>query len=89
MFQIEYANKFIRRFKKLPKDIQEKYAKKEDILRDDPFSVLLRTHKLHGHLKQCWAFSVDQQYRVLFIFQGKSIVMMLTIGDHGIYNDIL
>ena len=36
----------------------------------DPKDPLLRTHKLTGDLEAYWAFSVDDDLRVLFRWQG-------------------
>lgn len=36
----------------------------------DPTDVLLRTHKLKGDLAAYWAFSVDDDLRVLFRWEG-------------------
>ncbi len=36
----------------------------------DPKDPLLRTHKLSGDLDGYWAFSVDDDLRVLFRWQG-------------------
>lgn len=89
MFRIKYASKFVRQFKKLPVELQENYAVKEDILKGDPFDVRLRTHKLQGKLRKYWAISLTDKYRVIFGFEGKKLVVMLAIGDHGIYEKVL
>jgi len=36
----------------------------------DPQDPLLRTHKLKGNLSDYWAFSVDDDLRVLFRWDG-------------------
>lgn len=36
----------------------------------DPLDPLLRTHKLKGELEAYWAFSVDDDLRVLFRWNG-------------------
>lgn len=89
MFEIRYTPHFIRKFKKLPKDIQEKYAKKEDILKKDPFHQSLKAHKLYGNLKAYWSISIDYQYRVLFRFDGGKLVIVITIGSHNVYEEII
>ncbi len=49
----------------------------------DPFAHELRTHKLTGKFNRCYAFSVDDDIRVVFIFlKGKSRVLLIDIGTH-------
>lgn len=71
-------------YQKLDSQIQKKAEKKEMIFRGNPFDPRLKTHKLHGKLKRLWSFSVDKNYRVLFMFDGQDIIF-LDIGDHDLY----
>ena len=50
----------------------------------DPFEPRLRTHKLTGKLHGYWAFSVEQDCRVLFLFikGSKRKVLLIDIGSH-------
>lgn len=47
----------------------------------DPQDPLLRTHKLKGELDRYWAFSVDEDLRVLFRWNGDE-VFLVTLGSH-------
>ncbi|MFH0750623.1 MAG: type II toxin-antitoxin system mRNA interferase toxin, RelE/StbE family [Chloroflexota bacterium] len=47
----------------------------------DPHDPLLRTHKLQGDLDGYWAFSVDDNLRVLFRWDG-NVATLVTIGTH-------
>jgi len=52
--------------------------------RGDP---LLRTHKLAGDLAGYWAFSVDDDLRVVFLWDGDvaalvTVATLVTIGTH-------
>ena len=50
----------------------------------DPYTPELRTHKLTGNLSTCWAFSVDHDCRVVFMFtKTKSQVLLIDIGTHN------
>ena len=42
----------------------------------------LRTHKLSGKLEGLWAFSVDEDCRVVFEFIGEDRVLLIDIGSH-------
>jgi len=47
----------------------------------DPTDVLLRTHKLKGDLGVYWAFSVDDDLRVLFRWEGDE-AFLVNLGSH-------
>lgn len=47
----------------------------------NPKDPLLRTHKLTGDLEAYWAFSVDDDLRVLFRWQGDE-AFLLNLGSH-------
>ncbi len=47
----------------------------------DPQDPLLRTHKLKGGLEGYWAFSVDDDLRVLFRWDGE-VCFLVALGTH-------
>jgi len=47
----------------------------------DPRDALLHVHKLEGELESYWAFSVDEDLRVLFRWEGEN-VFLVNIGTH-------
>jgi len=47
----------------------------------DPMDPLLRTHKLKGDLDAYWAFSVDEDLRVLFRWEG-DVAFLVNLGSH-------
>jgi mRNA-degrading endonuclease YafQ of YafQ-DinJ toxin-antitoxin module len=47
----------------------------------DPQDPLLRTHKLKGELADYWAFSVDDDLRVLFRWDG-DVAFLVNLGSH-------
>lgn len=82
---IIYSSKFAREYKKLPKKVKLIAEKKEIIFRGNPFDKTLKTHKLHGRLRDFWSFSAGFKYRIVFEFGDKGIVYFHSIGDHDIY----
>ena len=48
----------------------------------DPQDPLLHTHKLKGELSGYWAFSVDDDLRVLFRWEG-DVAFLVNLGTHG------
>ena len=83
--EINVTPRFIKSYKKLHKEIQEKAKVKEAVFRINPFDKRLKTHKLSGKEKEVWAFWVDYSYRIKFIFLTKDEVLFLDIGTHDFY----
>jgi mRNA interferase YafQ len=78
---ISTSSQFLRRARKLrpPRDELLRAA----LLRfaNDPADPLLRTHKLKGDLADYWAFSVDDDFRVLFRWDG-DVCFLVGLGTH-------
>ena len=47
----------------------------------DPREPLLRTHELKGDLGEYWAFSVDDDLRVLFRWDD-DVCFLVSLGSH-------
>jgi len=82
---IRTSSRFRKSYKKLPKNIKDKVTKKERIFRTNPFDARLDTHKLHGKYKEYWAFTIANQYRIIFAFIESDIIDFIDIGTHQIY----
>ncbi len=78
--------KFDRQYKKLTSDIKDVAEKKFDIFLCDPFDSRLKTHKLTGALVGFLAFSINQEYRIIFDFDDKGDARFYQVGTHDIYN---
>jgi mRNA-degrading endonuclease YafQ of YafQ-DinJ toxin-antitoxin module len=79
--RVRASSGFLRRARKLK-------APREELLRAalrrfaaDPNDSLLRTHKLKGELADYWSFSVDDDLRVLFRWDGE-VCFLVTLGTH-------
>lgn len=83
--KIFYSSKFEREYKKLPRRIKELAEEKEVIFRTSAFDPRLDTHKLSGRLKDYWAFSIDNKYKVILEFAEKGIAWFHSVGNHSIY----
>ena len=80
--RLSASSRFLRKAKKL-KDPQASMLRAA--LRRfaaDPQDPLLRTHKLKGELEAYWAFSVDDDLRVLFRWEGEE-AFLVNLGSHG------
>lgn len=85
MFIISYAPYFARRYKKLPKDLQEDILEKIELLKDVKNHEKLKVHKLHGRLAKTFAFSVSYELRIIFMYENQKSIIILNFGDHGVY----
>ena len=83
--EIEYSPRFKKRFQKLPREVKEEAILREKLFRKNPFDPKLKTHKLHGTLKEYWAFSISYNYRIGFTFVTGKLVRFHDVGTHDIY----
>ena len=83
--KIIYSSKFARKYKKLPTRIKDMAEKQEKIFRQDVFDTRLKTHKLHGKLKEFWSFSIGYKYRIIFEFADEKTAHFHSVGTHSIY----
>ncbi|MCX6737369.1 MAG: type II toxin-antitoxin system mRNA interferase toxin, RelE/StbE family [Candidatus Parcubacteria bacterium] len=76
-FEIRYTPTFKTEYKKLPIEIKKLTEKKELLFKKDIFSRQLKTHKLNGYTPDCWAFWINDKYRIVFQFGDDNIVYLV------------
>ncbi len=86
MIEILYKPKFIKQFEALETLLQKEILEKIELFKNTNNHKQLGVHKLHGHLKDCYSFSINYKFRIIFQYESKKEVVLLTIGDHDIYN---
>lgn len=86
MIGLIYAPRFVRQFKRLPKELQEEAFQKIDLFKNVKNHAVLNVHKLHGKFSASYSFSVNYKTRIVFDYVSKIEVALLSIGDHDIYN---
>lgn len=85
MVSVAFSSSFKKAFHKKVKnniELEEKFWKKLEIFMRDPFSRILRTHKLSGRLKDLWSFTVEYDIRVIFFFEEKDKCVLVDVGTH-------
>ncbi|MCF7917950.1 type II toxin-antitoxin system RelE/ParE family toxin [Candidatus Gracilibacteria bacterium] len=85
MLEIVYKPTFVRQYKKFPKALQEEIKQKIELFGTDTEHSFLKVHKLHGKLKEFYSFSVNYEYRIVFEYETKKRVALLTVGNHDVY----
>lgn len=83
-YKIDQTSYFVRKYKKLPKEIQSEFKQLLPAFVLSPFAPQFKTHKLHGNLKECYASSVNYSYRFAWVPEGDMIIL-INIGNHDIY----
>ncbi|MEW5799764.1 MAG: type II toxin-antitoxin system mRNA interferase toxin, RelE/StbE family [Bacteroidota bacterium] len=87
---LHWSSGFKRALKKLLSDSPEAKEKLHTVLQSlqsDPHSLHLRTHKLKGELRNCWACYVEYDMRIVFQFvvnnkTKEREILLLDIGSH-------
>jgi mRNA-degrading endonuclease YafQ of YafQ-DinJ toxin-antitoxin module len=79
--RLEASTRFLRRARKLrhPQAAMLRAALRR--FASDATDPLLRVHKLKGELRGYWAFSVDEDLRVLFRWDGDT-AFLVNLGSH-------
>jgi len=79
--RVTASSRFLRRAKKLPEPQATMLRAALRRFAADPRDPLLRTHKLKGDLAEYWAFTVDDDLRVLFRWIGEE-EFLVNLGTH-------
>jgi mRNA-degrading endonuclease YafQ of YafQ-DinJ toxin-antitoxin module len=75
------SSRFLRKAKKLKEPQASMLRAALRRFAADPRDPLLRTHNLRCELKEYWAFSVDEDLRVLFRWEGET-AFLVNLGSH-------
>ncbi len=65
----------------LPTETQNKLDALLVIFSQNPFHPLLHTKRLKRELAQAFSFRISRDWRVIFIFEGKDTVKLVTVGN--------
>jgi mRNA-degrading endonuclease YafQ of YafQ-DinJ toxin-antitoxin module len=82
------TSRFEKDFLNLNGQLRNKAEKKIKIFEENCFHGNLGTHKLKGVLAGLWAFSIDDDYRVIFKFLPGQEIIYYRIGPHRIYREL-
>lgn len=82
--QIKFYPRFIKQLNRLPLDLQEEVLTKIDLFIENPQHPSLKSHKLHGRLREYYSFSVNYAYRILYKIKDNEAVFA-EIGTHDLY----
>ena len=74
-------DKKISKFLSDHRELEVKINRTLELLSKDVFYPALKTHKLSGSLKMFYSANIDYQYRIVFVFDEKNVILF-NIGSH-------
>ena len=83
MYKIEYSKAFGKSLKKFSASEQRATAVKLKILVENPLHPSLRTKKVQ-RLKGVYESSINMDIRILWMYKGDRLILLLNIGHHDI-----
>ena len=81
MYKLKPSKEFEKGLKKLSANEQKQTAAKLQIFKKNPFHPSLRTKKVQG-LKNVFEMSVNMDIRILWKYEGKTLMLLIDIGHH-------
>ncbi len=81
MISILYTPTFVRKYKKLDLHLKTEVVEKIELFRDAKNHARLKVHKLKG-IENTYSFSVNYKIRIIFEYNNKTTVNLLSVGSH-------
>ncbi len=85
IYDIQYKPSFVRSFKKSDPYLQEEIEEAMTKLKNSSHHEPLRVHKLTGKLKDFYSCSVNYSHCIMFFYEQKTIITLVTLGTHNVY----
>ncbi len=76
------SRRFEKSYKKLDKNIREKFKIRKDLFIQNPIDPILNIHKLSGEYDGMWSFNVIGNYRTIFDKRENEVMVFIDIGTH-------
>ena len=82
-YKITYTKRFLKNFKRLNAAEKAQLKKKLELLMQDPLYPSLRTKRIQS-TASLFEFSVNMDVRVIWEYEGDTLILLLDIGHHDI-----
>ena len=82
-YKITYTKRFLKNCKRLNAAEKAQLKKKLELLMQDPLYPSLRTKRIQG-TASLFEFSVNMDVRVIWEYEGDTLILLLDIGHHDI-----
>lgn len=86
MVKIIIASSVLRALKKYDKRFIEDFQEKLLLFQDRSQHERLKVHKLHGRMKDKFAFSINYKYRAVFAWGECDEAIIEDFGTHDLYD---
>jgi len=88
--RLAWDNSFRRAFKRRTRKnpaLRDRIFQVLELLAENPFDPVLRSHKLSGQLQGLWACWVEYDCRVIFALEpdpltGEELIVLIDLGSH-------
>lgn len=84
-YKITFTKRFVKNVKRLSAAERTQLKKKLELLMQDPLYPSLRTKRIQG-TTDLFEFSVNMDVRVIWQYDGDTIILLLDIGHLDILN---
>ena len=81
--EIRYSKRFLKQYKKLSKEIREKFKERLIIFLKNYNDAKLHVHKLSGKLNGLWSLNITGDIRVIFDKSFDNVILFEEIGTHS------
>ncbi len=81
--EIIYSKYFVKKYKKLPINIQKKFKERRNIFMEDHYNSILNIHSLRGSYAGKYSFNVTADYRVIFAYESDGVAILIDIDTHS------
>lgn len=83
MLKITYSDRFQKHYKKLSSEEKSQFKRKLSIFVENPLHPSLRVKRIQG-TDGLFEFSVNMDIRVIWFYEGETLVALIDIGHHDI-----
>ena len=82
-----YSDRFAKHYKTLSQTEKKQLQKKLLLLSDNPLHPSLRTKRIQG-TKDLFECSVNMDIRIIWFWEGETMIVLLDVGHHDILNKL-
>ena len=83
MLQITYTDRFLKHFHELTDTEKKQFRNKLSLFSQNPLHPSLRVKRIQG-TNDLFEFSVNMDIRVIWFYEGDTLVALVDIGHHDI-----
>lgn len=78
-----WSREFKKKFKKLPRKIQDQVLERLVLLTEDEVAPILNSHPLHGQYRAYRSINITGDWRLVYRKLKKNFYLLVTLGTHS------